>query len=85
MGVRWPLGIYRLLSALVRNSLKFKRSPFAAYLHLSLPANDFDGKSDGKIFLRVLFRNFSVKPIRGTRETLQITELLPLWIAELGK
>jgi len=85
VGVRWPLGIYRLLSALVRNSLKFKRSPFAAYLHLSLPANDFDGKSDGKIFLRVLFGNFSVKPIRGTRETLQITELLPLWIAELGK
>ena len=78
VGVNWPFGIYRLLSAPARNSLKIKRSPFAVYLHLSLPANDFDGKSDGKIFLRVLFRNFTVKPIRGTRETLQITELLPL-------
>ena len=83
MGVNWRLGIYRHLSAPARNSLKFKRSPFAAYLHLSLPANDFDGKSDGKIFLRVLFRNFTVKPIRGTRETSQITEFLPLWIVEL--
>jgi hypothetical protein len=81
VGVSWPFGIYRLLSAPARNSLKFKRSPFAVYLHLSLPANDFDGK----IFLHVLFRNFTVKPIRGTRETLQITKLLPLWIVELGK
>ena len=76
---------FRDLSPPGRNSLKFKRSPFAVYLHLSLPANDFDGKSDGKIFLRVLIRNFTVKPIRGTRETLQITELLPLWIVELWK
>jgi hypothetical protein len=48
-------------------------------------ANGFDGKSDGKILLAILFRNFTVKPIRGTRETLQITELLLLWIVELGK
>jgi hypothetical protein len=85
VGVSWPLGIYRLLSAPERNSLKFKTSPFAVYLHLSPLANGFDGKSDGKIFLAILFRNFTVKPIRGTRETLQITELLPLWIVELGK
>jgi hypothetical protein len=38
-----------------------------------------------KTFLRALFRNFTVKPIRGTRETLKITEFLPLWIVELGK
>jgi hypothetical protein len=37
------------------------------------------------MFLDALLRNFTVKPIRGTRETPQITELLPLWIAELGK
>jgi hypothetical protein len=37
------------------------------------------------MFLSVLFRNFTVKPIRGTWQTLQITELLPLWIAEFGK
>ena len=37
-------------------------------------ANGFDGKSDGKILLSVLFRNFTVKPIRGTQETIQITE-----------
>jgi hypothetical protein len=48
-------------------------------------ANGFDGKSDGKILLGVLFRNFTVKPIRGTREALEITEVLPLWIAEFGK
>jgi hypothetical protein len=68
-----------------RNSLKSQRSPFAVYLHLSPQADGFDGKSDGKIFLGVLFRNFTVKLKRGTRETLQIRELLPLWIAELGK
>jgi hypothetical protein len=50
-----------------------------------LPTNEFDGKSDGKIFLRVLFWDFTVKPIRGTRETLQIKKFLPLWIVELGK
>jgi len=32
VGVNWPFGIYRLLSAPGRNTLKFKRSPFAAYL-----------------------------------------------------
>jgi hypothetical protein len=85
VGVSWPFGIYRLLSAPGRNSLKLKRSPFAVYLHLSLPSGWFDGKSDGKISLRVLFRIFTVKPTRGTRETLQIAELLPLWIVELGK
>ena len=85
MGVNWPFGIYRLLSAPGRNTLKFKRSSFGVYRINSLPANRFDGKSDGKIFLRVLIRNFTVKPIRGTRETLQITELLPLWIVELWK
>jgi hypothetical protein len=41
-------------------------------------ADGFDGKSDGKIILGVLPLNFTVKPTRGTRETLQITELLPL-------
>jgi hypothetical protein len=41
--------------------------------------------SDGKVLLGVLFWNFTVKPMRGTREFLQITELLPLWIVELGK
>ena len=83
--MNWPFGIYRALSAPARNSLKLKRPPFAVYLHLSLLANEFDGKSDGKSFLSVLFRNFTVKPIRGTRETLRIAELLPLWIVELGK
>jgi Pyridoxal-phosphate dependent enzyme len=58
-----PFGIYRLLSVPGRNSSKFTRSPFAVFLHLSLPANDFDGKSDGKNILGVLFRNFTVKPI----------------------
>ena len=83
--MNWRFGIYCLLSAPLRNSLKSQRSPFAVYLHLSLSASESDGKSDGKIILRVLFRNFTVKPIRGTREALQITELWPLWIVELGK
>jgi hypothetical protein len=46
-----------------------KGSRFAVYRHLSPQANGFDGKSDGKNILGVLFRNFTVKPIRGTRET----------------
>src|SRR5882757_2277222 len=61
--MNWPFGTCGHLSAPWRNSRKFKRSSFGVYLHLSLPANDFDGKSDGKIFLRVLFRSFTVKPI----------------------
>jgi hypothetical protein len=65
--------------------LKCNDSLFAIYRHLSPQAKRFDGKSDGKNFLGDLFRNFTVKPIRGTRETLQLTELLPLRIAELGK
>ena len=85
MGMNWPFGTCGHLSAPWRNSRRFKRSSFGVYLHPSLPANDFDGKSDGKIFLRVLFRNFTFKRIRGMRETLQITELLPLQIVELGK
>jgi hypothetical protein len=73
------------ISAPERNSLKYQRSPIAVYLHLSVPANGLDGKSDGKILLGVLVRNFTVKPIRGTRESLQIMEVLPRRIAELGK
>jgi hypothetical protein len=85
VGVNWSFGIYRLLSVPERNSLKFKRS-LSPPIYIYRPqANGFDGKSDGKILRNALFRNFTVKPTRGTRETLQITELLPFWIAELGK
>jgi hypothetical protein len=44
-----------LLSAPWRNSLKFKRSPFAIY---RLQADGFDGKFDGKIFFRRSVSNF---------------------------
>jgi hypothetical protein len=81
--VSWPLGIYRLLSAPARNSLKFKRSPFAVYLHLSLPANDFDGKSDGKNFFVILFLIFTVKPDLKLLKSLQIAEIFALQIVGL--
>ena len=83
--MNWPFGIYRLLSAPGRNSLKSQRSPIVVYLHLSLPANGFDGKSDGKIVLGVLLLNFTVRRASEFRESLQITEFPPLRIAGLRK
>ncbi len=49
--MNWPFGTYRHLSAPWRNSLKFKKSSFASYLHLLLPTNEFDGKSVGLALL----------------------------------
>jgi hypothetical protein len=52
VGVNWPCGTHRHPSAPWRNSLKFKRSSFGVYRINRLPANRFDGKSDGKTFRR---------------------------------
>ena len=82
MGLTGSIAFYRL-PGVTRSNYKDHLSPC---IGIYCPqAIRFDGKSDGKILLSVLFRNFTVKPIRGTRETLQITELLPLWIVEIGK
>jgi hypothetical protein len=48
-------------------------------------AHRFDGKSDGKIFLGVLFLNFTVRRASRLPESLQISEYSELRIAELGK
>jgi hypothetical protein len=83
--VNWAFRDLSPLSAPGRNSLKSQISPIAVYYIYRSQANGFDGKSDGKILLGILFLNFTVRPASGLRESLQITELSPLQIAGLGK
>jgi hypothetical protein len=84
VGVNWPFGIYRLLSAPGRNSLKFQRSSFGVYRINRLPAKRFDGKSDGKNSFAILFLIFTVKLRVKLLKSLQITEFFALQIVRLG-
>jgi hypothetical protein len=84
VGVNWPFGTYRHLSAPWRNSLKFKRSSFGVYRIIRLPANRFDGKSDGKNVFVILFLIFTVKPDLKLLKSLQLTESFALQIVGLG-
>jgi hypothetical protein len=84
VGVNWAFRDLSPLSAPGRNSLKFKRSSFGVYRINRLPANRFDGKSDGKNFFAILFPIFTVKPDLNLLKSLQIAEIFALQIVGLG-
>jgi hypothetical protein len=60
------------------------REVYGFYRINRLPANRFDGKSDGKNFFVILFLIFTVKPDLKLLKSLQITEFFALQIVGLG-